>query len=59
MTRNDTPDKLEWSIRPRSGVDSAQCDWGISERSTRGNKTDNKLTQTSIVTLKSAENEAW
>ncbi len=30
MTRNDTPDKLEWSIRPRSGTDWAQCDWGIS-----------------------------
>ncbi len=29
MTRNDTPDKLEWSICPRSGVDSAQWDWGI------------------------------
>ncbi len=29
MTRNDTPDKLEWSIRPRSGTDSAQWDWGI------------------------------
>ncbi len=31
MTRNDTPDKLEWSIRPRSGTDSAQWDWGIKE----------------------------
>ncbi len=30
MTRNDTPDKLEWSIRPRSGLDSAQWDWGIT-----------------------------
>ncbi len=30
MTRNDTPDKLEWSIRPRSGTDSAQWDWGIN-----------------------------
>ncbi len=30
MTRNDTPDKLEWSIRPCSGVDSAQWDWGTS-----------------------------
>ncbi len=29
MTRNDTPDKLKWSIRPRLGVDSAQWDWGI------------------------------
>ncbi len=29
MTRNDTPCNLEWSIRPRSGTDSAQCDWGI------------------------------
>ncbi len=29
MTRNDTPDKLEWSIRPHSGTDSAQWDWGI------------------------------
>ncbi len=32
MTRNDTPDKLECSIRPRSGTDSAQWDWGISDR---------------------------
>ncbi len=31
MTRNDTPDKLKWSIRPRSGVDSAQWDWGINK----------------------------
>ncbi len=30
MTRNDTPDKLEWSIRSRSGTDSAQWDWGIT-----------------------------
>ncbi len=30
MTRNDMPDKLEWSIRPRSGVDSAQWDSGIT-----------------------------
>ncbi len=30
MTRNDTPDKLEWCIHPRSGVDSAQWDWGIT-----------------------------
>ncbi len=30
MTRNDTPDKLEWSIRLRSGTDSAQWDWSIS-----------------------------
>ncbi len=30
MTRNDHPNKLEWSIRPRSGVDSAQWEWGIS-----------------------------
>ncbi len=29
MTRNDPPNKLEWSIRPYSGVDSAQWDWGI------------------------------
>ncbi len=29
MTRNDTPDRLEWSIRPHSGVDSAEWDWGI------------------------------
>ncbi len=30
MTRNDHPNKLELSIRPHSGVDSAQWDWGIS-----------------------------
>ncbi len=29
MTRNDHPNKLELSIRPHSGVDSAQWDWGI------------------------------
>ncbi len=29
MTRNDPLNKLEWSIRPHSGVDSAQWDWGI------------------------------
>ncbi len=29
MTRNDTLDKLKWSIRPRSGTDSAQWDLGI------------------------------
>ncbi len=32
MTRNDTPDKLEWSIRPRLGTDSAQWDWGIKTK---------------------------
>ncbi len=32
MTRNDTPDKIEWSIHPRSGTDSAQWDWGITHR---------------------------
>ncbi len=31
MTRNDTPNKLEWSIRPRSGVDSAQWDWALAD----------------------------
>ncbi len=30
-TRNDPPNKLEWSIRPPSGVDLAQWDWGIKE----------------------------
>ncbi len=30
MTRNEPLNKLEWSIRPRSGVDSVQWDWGIS-----------------------------
>ncbi len=34
MTRNDHLNKLEWSIRPRSGVDSAQWDWGIRCHST-------------------------
>ncbi len=29
MDWNDHPNKLEWAIRPRSGVDSAQRDWGI------------------------------
>ncbi len=29
MTRNDPLNKLEWLIRPRSGVDSTQWDWGI------------------------------
>ncbi len=33
MTRNDTPDKLEWSFRPRSGVDLAQWDWGMTKNS--------------------------
>ncbi len=32
MTRNDHPNKLELSIRPHSGVDSAQWDWGIKNR---------------------------
>ncbi len=27
MTRNDTPTEHEWSIGPRSAVDSAQWDW--------------------------------
>ncbi len=31
MSRNDTPDKLEWSIPPHLGTDSAQWDWGITE----------------------------
>ncbi len=31
MTRNDPPNKLEWSISPHSGVDSAQWDWDIIE----------------------------
>ncbi len=30
MTRNDHSNKLELSIRPHSGVDSAQWDWGMS-----------------------------
>ncbi len=30
MTRNDIPDKLEWSIHPCSGTDSAQWDWGFT-----------------------------
>ncbi len=30
MTRNDHSNKLELSIRPHSGVDLAQWDWGIS-----------------------------
>ncbi len=30
MTSNDTLDKLEWAIGPRSGTDSAQWDWGTS-----------------------------
>ncbi len=34
MTRNDPPDKLEWSIRPCSGVDWAQWDWGIKSDTT-------------------------
>ncbi len=29
MTKNGPPNKLEWLIRPRSGVDSAQWYWGI------------------------------
>ncbi len=29
MTRNDHSNKFELSIRPHSGVDSAQWDWGI------------------------------
>ncbi len=29
MTRNDLPNKLEWLIRLRSGVDSAQWDWAL------------------------------
>ncbi len=32
MTRNDPPNKLEWSIRPWSGVDSAQWEWGITDK---------------------------
>ncbi len=32
MTRNDHSNKLELSIRPHSGVDSAQWDWGISTK---------------------------
>ncbi len=32
MTKNDTPDKLEWSIRPRMGTDSAQWDRGIIQK---------------------------
>ncbi len=31
MTRNDTPDKLEWSICPLSGTDLAQQDWVIRD----------------------------
>ncbi len=30
MTRNDHSNKFELSIRPHSGVDSAQWDWGIT-----------------------------
>ncbi len=30
MTTNEPPNKLEWFIRARSGVDSGQWDWGIS-----------------------------
>ncbi len=30
MTRNDHSNQLELSIRPCSGVDSGQCDWGIT-----------------------------
>ncbi len=29
MDCNDIPGKLEWSIHPLSGTDSAQWDWGI------------------------------
>ncbi len=35
MTKNDHPNKLELSIRPHSGVDSAQWDWGISIKKTK------------------------
>ncbi len=38
MTRNDTPDKLEWSIRRCSGTDSAQWDQGINNRIYRASK---------------------
>ncbi len=30
MTRNDPPNKLEWSICPPSRVNLAQRDWGIT-----------------------------
>ncbi len=35
MTRNDTPDKLEWFIRPCSETDLAQWDWGITSEVSR------------------------
>ncbi len=61
MTRNDTPDKLEWSIRPRSGTDSATVGQGhnihlkFNGDPTRILKETNNIIQNFICDVKTAK----